>query len=132
MAFWWHQNCSVPGQARFLSRDPLGKEKRSDFPNEYLQLTVLTAAWFTPNLNEIGKIADKSEIMHPLSQGTNQLVGQKLTSGVSDFLKVDDPVKRIKPHSERVNHYYALQKSLTHRLDSNKHFKASEKALTHS
>lgn len=77
------------------------------------------------------KIAEKSGIRHSLSQGTNWLVGQKLTSGVSDFLKVDDPVKRIKPHSERVHHYYASQKSLTHRLGSNEHFKASEKALTH-
>lgn len=118
MVFWWHKNCSVPGQARFLSRDPLGKEKCSNFPNENLQLTVLTTAWFTPNLNEIGKIAGKSEIINSLSQGTNQLVGQKLTSGVSDFLKVDDPVKRIKPHSERVNHDYASQKSLTHHLGS--------------
>lgn len=51
-------------------------------------------------------------------------MGQKLTSGVSDFLKVDDPVKRKKPRSERVNNYYASQKSLTHRLGS----KASEKS----
>lgn len=76
----------------------------------YLQLTVLTPAWFTPNLSAIFLISFKSEIGHSLSQGTNQLVGQKLTSGVSDFLKVDDPVKRKKPHSERVNSCYASEK----------------------
>lgn len=119
MVFWWHENCPVSGQAGFLSRDSLCKERCSDCPNEYLQLTVLTTACFTPNFSAIFPISFKSEIGHSLSQGTNQLVGQKLTSGVSDFLKVDDPVKRKKPQSERANHYYASQKSLTHRLGLN-------------
>lgn len=36
-----------------------------------------------------------------VSIGTNQLVTQKLTSGVRDFLKVDDPVKnKAKSHSQ--------------------------------
>lgn len=59
MVFWWHENCSVPAEAGFLSRNSLGKEKCSDFPNKYLQLTILTTACFTPNLNEIAKNSRK-------------------------------------------------------------------------